>query len=132
MPINKFGLSDWKSDAIGNHSHYHHHHHWSKLRNYVRDNALCRAGTECDAETRKIRRMAQPESDDDVHHILTVIAFQQMLPHTHRHRCVEQVHMGRATQEQSWKRDGRSYRPDNSREREMFEEFTDRYKKKVL
>jgi len=63
MPINKFGLSDWKSDAIDNHSH--HHHHWSKLRNYVRDNALCRAGTEFDAETRKIRRVAQPEDDDD-------------------------------------------------------------------
>jgi len=31
----------------------------------VRDNALCRAGTEFDAETRKIRRVAQPESDDD-------------------------------------------------------------------
>jgi len=63
MPINKFGLSDWKSDAIGNHSH--HHHHWSKLRNYLRDNALCRTGTEFDAETRKICRVAQPESDDD-------------------------------------------------------------------
>jgi len=62
MPINKFGLSDWKSDAIDNHSH---HHHWSKLRNYVRDNALCRAGTEFDAETRKIHRVAQPEGDDD-------------------------------------------------------------------
>jgi len=32
----------------------------------VRDNALCRAGTELDAETRKTRRVAQPESDDDV------------------------------------------------------------------
>jgi len=31
----------------------------------VRDNALCRAGTEFDAETRKIRRVAQPEGDDD-------------------------------------------------------------------
>jgi len=27
--------------------------------------ALCRAGTESDAETRKIRRVVQPESDDD-------------------------------------------------------------------
>jgi len=59
MPINKFGLSDRKSDAIGN------HRHWSKLRKYVRDNALCRAGTEFDAQTRKIRRVAQPEGDDD-------------------------------------------------------------------
>jgi len=58
----KFVVSDWKSDAIDNHLH---HHHWSKLRNNVRDNALCRAGTEFDAETRKIRRVAQPESDDD-------------------------------------------------------------------
>jgi len=33
--------------------------------------------------------------------------------------------MGRATQEQRWKRDGRSYRPNNSRERKMSEEFTD-------
>jgi len=62
MPINKFGLPDWKSDAIGNQSH---HRHWRKLRNYVRDNALCRAGAEFDAETRKICRVAQPESDDD-------------------------------------------------------------------
>jgi len=31
----------------------------------VRDNALCRAGTEFDAEARKIRRVAQPEGDDD-------------------------------------------------------------------
>jgi len=61
MPSNKFGLSDWKSDAIGNHSH----HHWSKLRNYVCDNALYRAGTEFDAETCKIRRVTQPEGDDD-------------------------------------------------------------------
>jgi len=29
----------------------------------VRDNALCRAGTEFDAEARKIRRVAQPEGD---------------------------------------------------------------------
>jgi len=45
--------------AIGNHSHHHrHYHHWSKLRNYVRNNALCRAGTEFGAETCKIRRDA--------------------------------------------------------------------------
>jgi len=28
-------------------------------------NALCHAGTEFDAEARKIRRVAQPEGDDD-------------------------------------------------------------------
>jgi len=63
MSINKFGLSDWKSDAIGNHSH--HHYYWSKLKNYVRDNALYRADTEFDAETRKIRHVVQLEGDDD-------------------------------------------------------------------
>jgi len=33
------------------------------VRNYVHDNALCRADTEFDAETRNIRRVAQPEGD---------------------------------------------------------------------
>jgi len=51
------------------------------------------------------------------HYILTIID-------------VLSKYMGRATQ--SWKRDGRSYRPDNSREREMSEEFTDLYRKRVL
>jgi len=61
----------------------------------------------------------------------SVLAFQQRLPlYTHRCQCVEQVCMGRATQEQ--KQDGRSYRSDNSRKREMSEEFTNRYRKGVL
>lgn len=35
------------------------------MRSYVRHNALCRVGTEFDAKSRKIRRVAQPEADDD-------------------------------------------------------------------
>ena len=36
------------------------------MRNFVRDNALCRTVTDFDARSRKIRRVAQPEADDDV------------------------------------------------------------------
>lgn len=35
------------------------------LRNYVRDNALCQTTTGFDARSRKIQRVAQPETDTD-------------------------------------------------------------------
>lgn len=35
------------------------------LRNYVRDNALCRSATDFDARFCKIRRVALPEANDD-------------------------------------------------------------------
>lgn len=35
------------------------------MRNFVRDNALCRTVTDFDARSRKIRRVAQPEADTD-------------------------------------------------------------------
>jgi len=54
------------------------------------------------------------------HYILTVID------------VLSKYAVGRDIQEQSWKRDGRNYRPNNSREREMSEEFIDRYGKRVL
>lgn len=57
MPVNKFGLFERRNDAIDN---------WSALvRSYVRDNALCRIGVEFDAKSCKIRRVAQPEDDND-------------------------------------------------------------------
>lgn len=42
------------------------YYQWSGLvRNYVRDNALCRVAADFDAKSRKIRRVAQPEADTD-------------------------------------------------------------------
>ena len=61
MPINKFGLFERRNDATVNNWY-----HWNGLmRNYVRDNALCRVATDYDAKSRKIRHVAQPEVDTD-------------------------------------------------------------------
>lgn len=58
MSINKFGLSL----GAPNNSYYQ----WNALlRNYVRDNALCRTASGFDARSRKIHRVAQPEADND-------------------------------------------------------------------
>jgi len=58
MSINKFGKSLGSSDN----SYYQ----WNALlRNYVRDNTLCRTASDFDARSRKIRRVAQPEADTD-------------------------------------------------------------------
>lgn len=63
MPINKFGLSLQKSDTVVIDKSYD---RWSGLiRNYIRDNALCRTTTDFDAQECKIRRVAQPEIDSD-------------------------------------------------------------------
>ena len=35
------------------------------MRNFVREKALCRTATDFDARSRKIRRVAQPETDGD-------------------------------------------------------------------
>jgi len=45
----------------------------------VRDNTLCRAGTEFDAKARKICRVAQPECDDDAVNKLYVEQSVQIL-----------------------------------------------------
>ena len=58
MSINKFGSS---LGALNN-TYYQQH---QLLRIYVRDNALCLAATDFDARTRKICRVAQPETDTD-------------------------------------------------------------------
>lgn len=58
MSINKFGLSLGTSDN----SYYHYN---ALLRNYVRDNALCRTASGFDARSRKIQRVAQPQADND-------------------------------------------------------------------
>jgi len=43
------------------------YYQWSgKLRNYVRDNALCVIAANFDAKSRKIRCIALPIEDDDV------------------------------------------------------------------
>jgi hypothetical protein len=58
MSINKFGLSLGAS----NNSYYQ----WNALlRNYVRDNTLCRTASGFDARSRKIQRVARPEADND-------------------------------------------------------------------
>jgi hypothetical protein len=62
MHINKFGISEQSRDATNAISY----HQWRGLvRNFVRDNALCRTVTDFDARSRKIRRVAQPETDDN-------------------------------------------------------------------
>ena len=58
MSINKFGLT------LGTPSNSY--YQWNGLlRNYVRDNALCQTASGFDARSRKIRRVAQPEADND-------------------------------------------------------------------
>jgi len=58
MPINKFGLFERRNNDDDS--------HWSGLvRHYVRNNALCCVATDYDAKSRKIRRVAQPETDTD-------------------------------------------------------------------
>ncbi|XP_072761218.1 uncharacterized protein [Anoplolepis gracilipes] len=58
MSINKFGVSLGTS----NNAYYE----WNRLlRTYVRDNALCLTSAGFDARLRKIRRVAQPEDDND-------------------------------------------------------------------
>ena len=60
MSINKFGLP---LEKVANSTYYY---QWNGLlRNYVRDNALCLTAADFDARSRKIRRVAQPESDTD-------------------------------------------------------------------
>ena len=49
------------------------------MRNFVRDNALCRTATDFDARLRKIRRVAQPEADGDAVNKLYVDQFFKML-----------------------------------------------------
>lgn len=62
MHINKFGISEQSKDVTNAISY----RRWSGLmRNFVRDNALCRVVTDFDARSRKIRRVAQPETDTD-------------------------------------------------------------------
>ena len=63
MPINKFGFSLHKSEVGSSTMNYYTLN--GLLRNYVRDNALCRSIDDFDAKTRKIRRVAQPEADSD-------------------------------------------------------------------
>lgn len=66
MPyINKFGSTDQRTaDAANGASYYY---FWEGLmRNFVRDNSLCRIDADFDAKKCKIRRVAQPEADDDV------------------------------------------------------------------
>lgn len=61
MSINKFGVSLEKSGAARMD-----YYKWNGvLRNYMRDNALCVAGADFDAKSRKIRRVAQPTADSD-------------------------------------------------------------------
>jgi len=56
MSINKFGLSLGTSNNL--------YYQWNGLlRNYVRDNALCQTTTGFDARSRKIQRVAQPDTD---------------------------------------------------------------------
>lgn len=63
LNINKFGSIERGTNNIAN---VDSHHRWNaSVRNYVRDNALCRAGADFDAKTRRIRRVAQPEADGD-------------------------------------------------------------------
>lgn len=58
MSINKFGLSL----GAPNNSYYQ----WNALvKNYVRDNALCRTASGFDAKLHKIQRVAQPQADND-------------------------------------------------------------------
>ena len=59
MPINKFGISLGRGETQLNYQCS------GLVRNYVRDNALCMVAANFDAKSRKIRRVAQPEADDD-------------------------------------------------------------------
>jgi len=58
MSINKFGISERRNDDSSQ--------RWNAIvRNYVRENALCRVATDFDARLHKIRRLALPEADTD-------------------------------------------------------------------
>lgn len=60
MSIDKFGITRQYNTTSTL------HYQWSGLvRNYVRDNALCRTTIDFDARLRKIRRLAPPEADTD-------------------------------------------------------------------
>ena len=65
MPINKFGSSLDKSRSAGSASIMDYYKWNGLLRNYVRDNALCRSSADFDAKSLKIRCVAQPEADTD-------------------------------------------------------------------
>ena len=58
MSINKFGLSERRNDDSSQRCS-------GIVRNYVRENALCRVATDFDARLHKIRRLALPETDTD-------------------------------------------------------------------
>lgn len=60
MSINKFGIQLAKGDTRRGEAR------WSgDFRNYVRDNSICVVGEIFDAKSRKIRRLADPETDSD-------------------------------------------------------------------
>lgn len=75
MPIDKFGLFERRNDATGSSRQL-----WSGLlRNYVRENALCRVATDFDARSRKICRVALPVDDNDAANKLYVEQYVKTL-----------------------------------------------------
>ena len=63
MSINKFGIQLVKGDAKRGEARWND----TGFRNYVRENSLCvdTTGEVFDAKSRKIRRLASPETDGD-------------------------------------------------------------------
>ncbi|EZA62151.1 hypothetical protein X777_03758 [Ooceraea biroi] len=80
MPINKFGVLLERRKAPMNNPYYQFS---GVVRNYVRENTLCCHAADFDAQSRKIRRVVQPEADSNAVNKLYVEQYVKMLRNQH-------------------------------------------------